>query len=63
MYLLFDFASTIILKHEEQIVGECGPPFTEEELQEKSDSYDTLIEQFLDDIFGYESDLPKADWQ
>lgn len=63
MYLLFDFASVTVLKHEEKFVGECGSPFTDEVLQEKRDNYDTVIEQFLDDVFGYESDLPRADWQ
>merc|ERR1712032_322040 len=32
MCLLFDFASITVLEHEEQIVGECGPSFTDEEL-------------------------------
>lgn len=63
MCVMFDFASIIVLEHEEQFVGECGQPFTDEQLEERKDAYDEVIEEFLNDVFGYEAQLDKADWQ
>lgn len=59
---MFDIATIFVLRHEERFTGECGPPIPQDKIDEACAAYETLTEEFLDDVFGYEDQLPSADW-
>lgn len=61
---MFDVATVFVFRYEEKYTGQAGddvPP--EEAINEKKKEYEEIAETFLNEVFGFEDQLTREEWQ
>ena len=65
-YQMLNFATEVVFKYELIYGPGSGgtPAFSDDQIAEtKDEKYETLLNEFLDSVFGYESKIRREDWQ